>query len=174
MEICSFILISRQTISPRATGFRDEPLRKTIMRIGSFTQSLVCPMLGIGVPIPATAQKLTVSGETAENSVVPSRVVDHVDDAKLARLTGNVHPMAQAGERSRGLCSNAERRSGRWPRSDRPQSWVTSSPERVSLFAITAARNGMRFARARSASSSKPSKTLSFRAFSRQKRPILS
>ena len=66
------------------------------MRIKTFTQSLVCLILGIGVLIPATAQKVTSSGEGVENSAVPSRVVEHVDDAKLVRLPGNVHPMAQA------------------------------------------------------------------------------
>jgi subtilase family serine protease len=67
------------------------------MRIRRFTQVLAGLVMGIGMVIPATAQSL--SGENAENQTVPpqviDRVVDHVDDARLVRLAGNVHPMAR-------------------------------------------------------------------------------
>lgn len=46
---------------------------------------------------PATqAQDADAASQIAgTNLPVPSRVVEHVDDARLARLTGNVHPLAQ-------------------------------------------------------------------------------
>ena len=56
-------------------------------------------ILGIGITIPAAAQELNLSGESAPPQGLPPRVTDRVvepvDDAKLARLSGNVHPMAR-------------------------------------------------------------------------------
>src|SRR5438045_2229074 len=87
----------------RAAGIqkiRGQPKRETAMRIRRFTQVLAGLFLGIGLAIPATAQQSILSGESAENQMVPpriiDRVVDYVDDARPVRLTGNVHPMARA------------------------------------------------------------------------------
>jgi hypothetical protein len=53
--------------------------------------------LGIGIVIPATAQQIALAGETAAAvPTVPSRVVEHVDDTKLVKLTGDVHPLARS------------------------------------------------------------------------------
>ncbi len=66
------------------------------MRIKTFTQSLVGLILGIGILVPAAAQTVPLSGESAEVFVAPSQVLNHVDDTKLVTLIGNVHPLAQA------------------------------------------------------------------------------
>ena len=65
------------------------------MRIGRFTQVLAGLVLGIGVAMPATAQKSSLSSESAETEAVPSRVMEQVDDAKRVKLAGNTHPMAR-------------------------------------------------------------------------------
>jgi subtilase family serine protease len=69
------------------------------MRIKRFVQVLAGLFLGIGMAIPATAQKSAVSDDRAEFEAVQSRVIDRVveqvDDAKRVRLAGNVHPMAR-------------------------------------------------------------------------------
>jgi hypothetical protein len=69
------------------------------MRIGSFIQVLGGLFLAIGTAIPAAAYQSSLSGDSAESQTVPlpviDRVVDHVDDARLVRLSGNVHPMAR-------------------------------------------------------------------------------
>ena len=66
------------------------------MQIKTFTQFLVCLILGIGILVPAAAQMVPLSGESTEVFVAPSLVLNHVDDARLVSLTGNVHPMALA------------------------------------------------------------------------------
>jgi microcompartment protein CcmL/EutN len=69
------------------------------MRIGRFTQVLAGLFLGIGIAIAATAQQSSRSSDSAEaQTVLPrvaDRVVDHVDDARLVELNGNVHPTAR-------------------------------------------------------------------------------
>ena len=69
------------------------------MRIRRFTQVLAGLFLGVGLAIPATAQESSLTGESAETQSVPprvlDRVVDQVDDARLVKLSGNVHPMAR-------------------------------------------------------------------------------
>ena len=69
------------------------------MRIRKITRVLAGVILGIGIMIPAAAQELNLSGEsTPPQGLAPrvtDRVVEPVNDAKLARLSGNVHPMAR-------------------------------------------------------------------------------
>ena len=69
------------------------------MRIRRFTQVLAGLFLGVGLAIPAAAQESSLTGESAETQSVPprvsDRVVDRVDDARLVKLNGNVHPMAR-------------------------------------------------------------------------------
>jgi len=66
------------------------------MRTRRLTEVVAGLVLGIGLTIPATAQSTALSGETAGLATTPSRVVEYVEDGKLVRLTGNVHPMARA------------------------------------------------------------------------------
>jgi hypothetical protein len=69
------------------------------MRIRRFTQVLAGLFLVVGLAIPAAAQESGLTGESAEIQSVPPRVldriVDQVDDARLVKLNGNVHPMAR-------------------------------------------------------------------------------
>ncbi len=69
------------------------------MRIKRFTQVLAGLFLGVGLAISAAAQESSLTGESAETQSVPprvsDRVVDRVDDARLVKLNGNVHPMAR-------------------------------------------------------------------------------
>ncbi|HEX4322130.1 MAG TPA: choice-of-anchor D domain-containing protein [Acidobacteriaceae bacterium] len=63
------------------------------MRIQSFVPVAVCLALGIGSCVPAAAQ---IASESVQPAIsVPSRVIDHVDDSRLVRLTGNTHPLAR-------------------------------------------------------------------------------
>src|ERR1700761_2187291 len=63
------------------------------MRIPSFIPVAVCLALGIGSCVPAAAQ---VASESVQPAIsVPSRVVEHVDENRLVRLTGNTHPLAR-------------------------------------------------------------------------------
>jgi subtilase family serine protease len=69
------------------------------MRIRRFIQVLGGLFLGIGMAIPAAAHQSSLSGDSSEAQMVPppviDRIVDYVDDARLVRLSGNVHPMAR-------------------------------------------------------------------------------
>jgi len=66
------------------------------MRARKSTRVLAGLVLGIGLAISVTAQRTPLSGDTAELSTAPSRVLEYVDDARLVKLTGNVHPMARS------------------------------------------------------------------------------
>ena len=66
------------------------------MRSKSVAQIGACLILGICVSIPATAQKMILPGTNTQTSVAPSRVVERVDDTRLVKLTGNIHPMARS------------------------------------------------------------------------------
>jgi hypothetical protein len=69
------------------------------MRIRRLIQFLAGLFLGIGISIPATAQTSSLSGDNAgtqsTSSRIEDRVVGPVDDARLIKLTGNVHPLAR-------------------------------------------------------------------------------
>ncbi|MGD0892843.1 MAG: choice-of-anchor D domain-containing protein [Terracidiphilus sp.] len=61
----------------------------------SLTQIVVYLALGIGVTIPTAAQTAIPFGHSADTAPVPSRVLEQVDDSKLVKLAGNVHPLAR-------------------------------------------------------------------------------
>src|SRR5580704_10963970 len=85
--------------SCRNRKIRGQPKRETEMRIRRFTQVLAGLFLVVGLAILAAAQESSLTGESAETQSVPprvDRVVDRVDDARLVKLNGNVHPMARA------------------------------------------------------------------------------
>ncbi len=69
------------------------------MRIGRFTQVLAGLFVGIGIAFPVVAQKSSISADNSDaQTVLPhvgDRVVDYVDDARMVKLAGNVHPMAR-------------------------------------------------------------------------------
>ena len=69
------------------------------MRIRRLIRFLAGLFLGIGISIPATAQTASLSGDNAviqsASSRIEDRVVGPVDDARLIKLTGNVHPLAR-------------------------------------------------------------------------------
>ncbi|WP_263353985.1 choice-of-anchor D domain-containing protein [Acidicapsa acidisoli] len=60
------------------------------MRVFNLTHVLAFLVIGIGMVVPATAQSAG-----SDSLAVPSRVVEHVEDAKVVTLAGNVHPMAR-------------------------------------------------------------------------------
>jgi hypothetical protein len=88
----------RQSKSMILSPYREE----TVMRSRNAARIVACLVLGICAWIPATAQKVIDAGASAVAPVVPSRVVERVDDARLVKLTGNTHPMARP-EYDKGL-----------------------------------------------------------------------
>jgi subtilase family serine protease len=60
--------------------------------------------LGISACISATAQQSVSLTDRAESPLVPSRIVERLDDAKQTKLAGNTHPLARA-EFDNGLVS---------------------------------------------------------------------
>jgi hypothetical protein len=73
-----------------------------LMRNKGVVQIIAGLVLGICAWIPATAQKANIPGGNMGEPVVPSRVVERIDDTRLITLTGNTHPMARP-EFDRGL-----------------------------------------------------------------------
>jgi hypothetical protein len=66
------------------------------MRFENVIRVVVCLAAGICAWLPVNAKKAVVSGgDGAGSPAVASRVVAHVDEARLVRLTGNTHPMAR-------------------------------------------------------------------------------
>ena len=75
------------------------------MRIPSFVPVAVCLALGIGSCVPAAAQ---IASESVQPAIsVPSRVVEHVDESRLVRLTGNTHPLARPAN-DKGLAESSK------------------------------------------------------------------
>jgi subtilase family serine protease len=67
------------------------------MRTSFFPSVAACLVLGIFASIPSTAQTAALSDAQSNVALpVPPRVVEHVDETKLVKLTGDVHPMARA------------------------------------------------------------------------------
>lgn len=61
---------------------------------------LLCPVLSLLIGFCAngmsTAETAIAANSQAGNSFVPSRVVERVDDTRVVRLPGNIHPLAPA------------------------------------------------------------------------------
>jgi subtilase family serine protease len=73
-------------------------MRKKFLMTKTFTAMAVLAFAVSILPQTIQAQDAEPATETqiaASQLPVPSRVVQHVDDARLSRLTGNTHPLAQ-------------------------------------------------------------------------------
>ena len=65
------------------------------MRLKLSHRLLVCLALGLCAPIPAIAQEVVSPITNIDTLVIPSRVVERIDDTRLLQLPGNTHFMAR-------------------------------------------------------------------------------
>ena len=75
------------------------------MREQRLFKTMMCMVLGIGLALPAVSEQTTLGG--LEALPVPSRVVEHVDNARTIKLAGGVYPLART-EYERGRVAQSK------------------------------------------------------------------